>query len=260
MLIDILRLFAFRDIEGKTSITGAPMREEREYQRVMLRKRLYFGVSDYDFMGFSEDISLPGIHVASQTILPIGTKILLGFGNDKMSIKFKVKGVVRWAVSPNAGDERQQLSHMGVKVTWHDEDYLRFLSDLIEERRLKSALKQERRDNIRYSERVEVIFEDTEEIMTQLTENISKGGLFVCTDKPLSKGVDVSLRIVIPHIMQDILAYGKVMYSIDLQAAKKLQRPPGMGILFVEFEYGHREIFEGFLRELAIKHGYSRSV
>ena len=59
------------------------MKEQRQYQRIQYRARVYFGIERHEYLGFTEDISMGGLHIASTTPMPPGTKFQIGFGTDK---------------------------------------------------------------------------------------------------------------------------------------------------------------------------------
>lgn len=227
------------------------MTEGRDYQRILYRKRVFFGIEKPEYIGFTEDVSLSGIHLSSETPIPVGTKLVIGFGTLKSEPKVKVKGQSVWMVPPDPKDSHNPFFHAGIKLTWHDDDYLQLLATLIQEKRMQRVMQKEQRGFVRYDRKVEVIFENEGEILQQLTQNISKGGLFVSTDKPIPKGTMVNLRIVIPHIMEDIQAQGEVAFTLDLNEAQQRMHPPGMGIKFVNFAEGDQDKFLGFLKKIA---------
>lgn len=228
--------------------------ENRNTQRTIFRKRCFLGISNPDYVGFTEDISLDGLHIVSETSFSPGTKVVVGFVSERVDIKIKVKGVIKWLIEANLDNKTKALNHMGVSINWHDDNYLQFISDLIESKRLEKEFGEDNRQHFRYDEKVTVIFENESEILEQLTENISKGGIFVCTDRPLNKDTMVSLRIVIPQLLEDVKILGEVTFSLSLAQAKVKRRPPGMGIKFVKFEHGDKAKFIRFLNKLAAKY------
>lgn len=226
------------------------MSERRMGIRLSFRQRILFGVDSPKFPAFTEDISLLGLQISSHTALPKGTKIKIRFDSDKNFGQINIQGVVCYLHSLKTKNKDKEMHHMGIHLTWRDENYLQLLSHIIEERRVNDSA-FEQREFTRYKETVEIIFESAREIFSQLTDNISKGGIFVVTDQPLPSRTKVSLRLVIPQIMEDVHAVGQVMYRIDLSEAKKIQKPPGMGIKFIKFAPGDRSKFVSFLGKLA---------
>ena len=228
------------------------MEELRTYRRVIFRYKLFFGMKSLDYPGIMQDISMNGMHISSETPIPPGTKIIVGFGKEADEIECKIRGESTWIISPKGTGPGRNLHHMGIKIIGYDDRFLEFLGSLISKRKHREGLEKEPREYVRYEHQVEIIFESMHEILHQVTHNISKGGLFISTDKPFEKGTVLWLRIVIPHIMEDINVKGKVAFSIDLKTAAKHQRPPGMGIKFIMFAKGDGKKFAAFIKKLSL--------
>ncbi len=83
------------------------------------------------------------------------------------------------------------------------------------------------------------------------TKNISKGGTFIKTDRPLKVGTEFVFRLVIPVLEESVEIKGKVAW-VNTETEK--QRPDveerGMGIRFVYEDNGQREHFEGIVENL----------
>jgi len=230
------------------------MSERRTEKRIPLQFPVRFGVENAFSKGNTMDISMTGIRIASSTTLPPGTKTRINIeieaGGEK---QIKVRGRVRWVSVPNPEDPKDDIFQMGVKLNWRDERYFDFLADLIEERRPQEKdeeIEIEQRSEERYDKKVRVIFDDVEEAQYQITKNVSKGGLFVITERPLPKGTYVRLRLVLPQIMDDVYVRGQVVFSFSLAMAQKLMRPPGIGVKLVEFDEGDHEKFMDFIAML----------
>lgn len=66
--------------------------------------------------------------------------------------------------------------------------------------------------------------------------NISKGGVFINTPRPLPTDTDIEIEFVLPRVSKKVRAKGKVKWAIE-----KVDRPdgrpgivPGMGIKFIK--------------------------
>jgi type IV pilus assembly protein PilZ len=64
------------------------------------------------------------------------------------------------------------------------------------------------------------------------TKNISRGGTFICTDRPLDIGTDFVFRLGVPNLSEPLVLKGKVQWIITPEQATPEQEP-GMGIGFV---------------------------
>lgn len=63
------------------------------------------------------------------------------------------------------------------------------------------------------------------------TRNISQGGTFIKTQKPLAIGTDFVFKLVVPTLDEPIVLKGKVQWIVKA-GAEKPGESPGMGIAF----------------------------
>lgn len=64
------------------------------------------------------------------------------------------------------------------------------------------------------------------------TKNISRGGTFICTDRPLEIGTDFVFKLGVPSLAEPLVLRGRVQWIVPPEQAKEEQEP-GMGIGFV---------------------------
>jgi type IV pilus assembly protein PilZ len=69
------------------------------------------------------------------------------------------------------------------------------------------------------------------------TQNISQGGTFIATDRPLPVGTQFVFALRVPGMDEPLKLEGKVVW-VTLAADASSGNPPGMGI---EFQYDPRE-------------------
>ena len=79
--------------------------------------------------------------------------------------------------------------------------------------------------------------------------NISRGGLFLRSDRPLPLNAEVSLVLHLPETGRNVFAVGRVMWSCDVE---KESPPlvPGSGIRFVGMTASDRAALESYLADL----------
>ncbi len=65
------------------------------------------------------------------------------------------------------------------------------------------------------------------------TKNISRGGTFIGTQRPLDIGTEFVFALDIPHLERPLKLCGKVIWIVGVEEASKAN-PAGMGI---EFQY-----------------------
>lgn len=80
--------------------------------------------------------------------------------------------------------------------------------------------------------------------------NISRGGLFIRSDKPLPLQAEVSIVLRLPEAGTSIRATGRVVWNYDMQKGTS-RIIPGSGIRFVDMSASDRAILESYLKRLA---------
>jgi type IV pilus assembly protein PilZ len=78
--------------------------------------------------------------------------------------------------------------------------------------------------------------------------NISKGGLFLRSDRPLPLNEEVSLVLHLPGTEKGIYATGRVIWTHDSEGSHQLV--PGSGIRFVGMTASDRAALESYLAQL----------
>ena len=95
----------------------------------------------------------------------------------------------------------------------------------------------DRRDEGRAAIELKVEYKRLNTFIADYTKNISRGGTFIGTEKPLPLGTEFVFALVLPTIEQPLKFRGKVMWTTMVDEASKAN-PAGMGI---EFQYSSDE-------------------
>lgn len=86
------------------------------------------------------------------------------------------------------------------------------------------------------------------------TRNISKGGTFIKTDRPLKIGTEFVFRFFIPQRAEPFTLRGSVawVHSADVPPPPAIQPPPerGMGIRFLYSDDSQKRAFETVVEDL----------
>lgn len=97
-----------------------------------------------------------------------------------------------------------------------------------------------------------VCFEDYQDIGSVLMTNISRGGLFVPTDRPIPIGTEVKLRIRIEEPATEIVLLGEISshnVGPKLDAARR-----GMGIRFKNLSERDQKLVDDLYEREVSKH------
>lgn len=88
------------------------------------------------------------------------------------------------------------------------------------------------------------------------TKNISKGGTFIRTPKPLNVGTRFLFKLVVPELAEPITLTGWVKWVVTTEQLNQTpdQQEPGMGILFLYETIEERQRIEQIVERLMKKH------
>jgi type IV pilus assembly protein PilZ len=83
------------------------------------------------------------------------------------------------------------------------------------------------------------------------TKNISKGGTFIRTSKPLDIGTEFTFVLSLPTQNEQLTLRGKVVWvTPEADANEKAGKPPGMGIRFLFKDDSERDAIHDFVERL----------
>lgn len=91
----------------------------------------------------------------------------------------------------------------------------------------------------RVAKALSLTFKTKESLVNAYTENISCGGLFIKTPKPLPKGEALAIKLQIPGEAEPIKVEAVVAWS--RADAGSAENPPGMGIQFIQVSDSDRQ-------------------
>ncbi|HKQ69719.1 MAG TPA: TIGR02266 family protein [Polyangiaceae bacterium] len=107
----------------------------------------------------------------------------------------------------------------------------------------------DRRNNDRHTIELKVEYKRLNTFFADYTKNISKGGTFIRTDKPLEIGTEFVFALRIPRLPEPLRLRGRVMWTTPTEKATA-DSPPGMGIRFQYANDGERLATEGVVEQL----------
>ena len=113
----------------------------------------------------------------------------------------------------------------------------------------------DKRRSVRIPTRLTVTFRDDKELRSSLMTNISRGGVFIATERPAETGTMLELRIALEDSGETIEVPSEVVtvnVGPDMQTAR-----PGMGVRFLptsdEIQEKLDRLYESQLKEAAIR-------
>jgi type IV pilus assembly protein PilZ len=110
---------------------------------------------------------------------------------------------------------------------------------------------RERRQHIRAPIELKVEYKKLNTFFADYTRNISKGGTFIKTDRPLPVGTEFLFRLVIPKLVQPVEIKGEVIWTNEPGHLTHPEVPEsGMGIRVIYRDTHHREDFEQMVEKM----------
>jgi type IV pilus assembly protein PilZ len=107
----------------------------------------------------------------------------------------------------------------------------------------------ERRESQRHAITLRVDYKRMNTFFADYAKNISKGGTFIRTNKPLEIGTEFVFVLSIPQQADHLQLHGEVMWTVD-EAKASEERPAGMGIRFRFADDNERKALETFVEKL----------
>src|SRR5258708_39744762 len=89
----------------------------------------------------------------------------------------------------------------------------------------------DRRDSPRHAITLRVDYKRMNTFFADYAKNISKGGTFIRTNKPLDVATEFLFVLSIPGQAEHLQLHGEVLWTVDEERATA-DRPAGMGIRF----------------------------
>ncbi len=96
---------------------------------------------------------------------------------------------------------------------------------------------EERRLHERTPIELKVEYRRVNTFFADYTKNISRGGTFIATDRPLPVGTEFMFALGIPNLEEPLRLRGKVIWIVTAEDASRAN-PAGMGI---EFQYSSEQ-------------------
>ena len=106
-----------------------------------------------------------------------------------------------------------------------------------------SDVVDDRRDNPRNPIELKVEYKRLNTFFADYTRNISRGGTFIRTEKPLELGTEFVFALSVPQLGEPVKLVGRVQW-ITTPAQATQEKPAGMGIRFVYKDDAERAAIE----------------
>jgi len=109
-------------------------------------------------------------------------------------------------------------------------------------------------DDLRGSQRatlkLRIGYEQMNTFFADYTKNISRGGTFIKTPRPLEVGSRCQFSLSLPALAEPVVLDGEVAWILNPDDAKRRGGDPGMGIRFVFADEAARRDFERLVERM----------
>jgi len=109
----------------------------------------------------------------------------------------------------------------------------------------------DRRDAMRHAIELKVEYKRLNSFFADYTRNISRGGTFIRTGKPLKIGTEFVFKLVVPNLQDPLALRGKVQWIVS-EAQATPEQEAGMGIGFVFHNEAERQKIESIVEDLMV--------
>ena len=110
----------------------------------------------------------------------------------------------------------------------------------------------DRRDDPRLPIELRVEYKKLNTFFADYTRNISKGGTFIRTRKPLDEGTEFVFKLIVPKLEHPIAIRGAVKWVVRENGGSSPGGDPGMGIRFLYGSDAERRSVEAIVERLMI--------
>jgi uncharacterized protein (TIGR02266 family) len=105
------------------------------------------------------------------------------------------------------------------------------------------------REEMRLIETLSVTYRDKRSFIKAYTGNVSGGGLFISTEKPLKEGQEVLIKLELPGLADVIVIKCEVKWA-RTKVEETDAYPAGMGVKFLEMTKENDKILKRYLRDI----------
>ena len=189
---------------------------------------------------FSED----GLRLESNDLCPPGGDVTMFIQCDGRHVVLLAR-VIWWRMEPFAHVEQMRFS-CGLKLLYDVPHWREFVQ------KARGGADSRRPKDPRFEAVHRVRFTGDREFLSDYTQNISRGGMYLSTERRLEAGHEIDVAIELPGQAEAIPLKAVVVYRLEQKAAAELGRLPGVGVKFLSFADPERELFLHHIRRLEV--------
>lgn len=192
-----------------------------------------------EFLAYVQDVNKGGLCIAMNRELEKGVVLDIDLNVPEMKT-MHIKGVVAWRKDlPSISKNRHQV---GVRITDKPDTY-----DLFVENLLKRDF--ERRRHERFQDVLEIKNNDIIDLLDAATTDVSAGGFYIRTGKPLPVGAQYEVALTGAEFKEPLICLVEVVTSFECDA-DNLDHPYGAGVKIISFQKDDASRFTDYIKSL----------
>jgi len=194
-------------------------------------------INGMEFFVYVHDLAKDGIGLTCNRELQIHDQIKISL-NVPGHKTMELEGTVAWMrVMPKISRNRY---HIGVHLTLKTTDYEEYVVSLLRK-------DYERRKFERFKDILEVQNGDVLDLLDAATQDVSAGGLYIRTGRPLTIGQQLEIMLSGKNLERSLFCLGEVM-SVFETDMDDLDHPYGAGIKIISFVGEDEKLFSEYLK------------
>ncbi|HLG21095.1 MAG TPA: TIGR02266 family protein [Bdellovibrionota bacterium] len=223
-------------------------KERRRAERIQRRFGFKFEAEGKTISGTILNLSEVGMLIQADRVFQPGSRITIPL-QIAPGQTFSLQGNVVWSRPPKKPLGRvREPGTMGIDLGATPSKYTQSVAQL---REYLTQSAPRGRDN-RFDVFHRVQFKSGAEFLTEYTENLSRGGMYLATDRDLKVGTVIQIQMEFPGTDEPLEIKGRVAYRMSAAAAKATGRSQGLGIQFVNLSETATNVLHQYIRRLEI--------
>jgi type IV pilus assembly protein PilZ len=220
----------------------------RELLRIKAKLKIEYKSFDQFYKEYTKDISKGGLFIKTDKILNSQDVVEISLYLPDQDEPIKMVGEIVHVIEPELADAHGWEGGMGVHFVDFEKGAHQQIEDYITRhyKEEPSMRVPDRRAHPRVSIRLRVKFPSLEVLQQDYSNDISRGGIFIQTQKPRAVGDRFVITMVHPVSGEELEFNGEVV-RVTREDAKAPGSVSGMGIRFLELDEEKRKSIDKFL-------------
>lgn len=227
--------------QTEEKLLDRPDQGRRKAPRVAGSLRVKFESVKELYEEFTQNISKGGLFIKTTESFSSGDLLDIYLEISGSFKAIKLQGKVVHFVSSEAAKKSGSAQGIGVQFIDLSKGQIDHLRKVIEDiiNKKQGSHQDDRRQSPRVKARLKVKFASEGALKERYTLDISRGGIFIPTPKPLDVGDIIQVVLIHPVTQEEMTLIGKVTRKVE---KKTKSIPVGMGIAFTDVKGRHEDI------------------